>query len=954
MTVEGSPRATADGQPAPAVDRPDLDYAGLFDASPNPYLVLDRRLHIVGANRAYLDATKCRLQDIVGRWAWDAFPTDPKTLRQSVASFERAIRDRRPDTMALLRFDIPRPEAEGGGFEEHYWSIVHAPVLDGTGEVALVLQHPIDVTELKRLRDAAEGRRSDLKPAQRGIFERALAVHEANLSLQAEAEGLRRLFAQAPGFMCVLRGPEHRFELANAAYARLVGGRDLVGRPVREALPELEGQGFFELLDRVYATGEPFVGRGVEVSLRAGQDDAPEPRFLDFVYQPIADEAGNVSGIFVQGNDVTAAKRGEERLRQTEVRQSFLLRLGDTIRPLRDAVEVQAEACRLLGEHLRVAQVGFGEVDAQQEHSTVHRDWNDGRVPSAAGVWRLADFGPAFAAGMRRGETVAVADVARDPRIAGPEVAAAYAGIGTRAFLDVPLVKGGRLVAMLFINHPEPRVWSPAEVELVEEVCERVWDAVERARAEAALRASEERLRALVSASAEVMYSMSPDWGEMRQLSGGGFLADTGSANRAWLEDYIHPDDRPRVTAAIQEAVRTRGVFELEHRVRRADGRLGWTLSRAVPLLGPVGETREWFGVARDMTARRETEEALRASEERLRLIVENARDYAIFTTDPGDVIDTWLPGAANVFGWSAEEAVGRPAAMIFTPEDCAAGVPEVELETARSQGMAPNVRWHLRKDGSRVFIEGSTTALRGADGRIRGFLKIGQDVTARRAAEERQALLAREVDHRAKNALAVVQAALRLTPKEDPEVYARAVEGRVGALARAQTLLAEERWNGAGLHALLRGELAPFLGGTARAELDGPPVVLPAGTAQPLAMAVHELATNAVKHGALSVPGGRVAVSWCLERNAGAAPLLRLRWAEAGGPPVAGSPARRGFGTRVLDGTVRGQLGGKVSLAWEASGLICAMDVPLKPERDPARAVLAGTPLGQHLSATS
>jgi CheY-like chemotaxis protein len=189
--------------PEHIADRPDLDYAGLFDASPNPYLVLDRALNIVGANRAYLDATKRDLAELVGRWAWDAFPTDPETLRQSVASFERVLRTDKPETMALLRFDIPRPEAEGGGFEERYWSIVHAPVLDADGKVALVLQHPIDVTELQRLRDAVqytgEERRLQLKPAQSGIFGRAQAVYQANLSLQAEGDRLRGLFEQAPG-----------------------------------------------------------------------------------------------------------------------------------------------------------------------------------------------------------------------------------------------------------------------------------------------------------------------------------------------------------------------------------------------------------------------------------------------------------------------------------------------------------------------------------------------------------------------------------------------------------------------------------------------------------------------------------------------------------------------------------------------------------------------------------
>jgi len=199
------------------------------------------------------------------------------------------------------------------------------------------------------------------------------------------------------------------------------------------------------------------------------------------------------------------------------------------------------------------------------------------------------------------------------------------------------------------------------------------------------------------------------------------------------------------------------------------------------------------------------------------------------------------------------------------------------------------------------------------------------------RRAEERQVLLAREVDHRAKNALAVVLAALRLTRADDARAYAAAVEGRVATLARAHTLLAERRWAGADLAELARGELRPFLpppGASPgpRARIEGPPVMLAARATQPLSMALHELATNALKHGALSAPAGLVTVTWDLDA---ASAGLRLRWAETGGPVVAGPPRRLGFGSRVLRGTVVDQLGGRLACEWPASGLVSDIVLP-------------------------
>jgi PAS domain S-box-containing protein len=323
----------------------------------------------------------------------------------------------------------------------------------------------------------------------------------------------------------------------------------------------------------------------------------------------------------------------------------------------------------------------------------------------------------------------------------------------------------------------------------------------------------------------------------------------------------------------------------------------------------------------------RAANDALREAEDHLRHTVE-LNPQIPWTADPKGRVTGFNERWLAVTGLSREEALGEGWTRLPHPEDRA----RMEAAWARavSTGEPYDVEMRLQvADGSYRWWRARAFPRRDAAGRIVRWYGATEDIHERKDAEERQALLAREVDHRAKNALAVVQSVLRLTPKGDAAVYAAAVEGRVTALARAQTLLAVVRWTGADLRALLEGELAPFLGGR-RAELHGPLVTLPPLAAQPLAMALHELATNAVKHGALSVGVGRLSVSWRLDQAPDGTPVLRLRWTEAGGPTVAGAPKRRGFGSRVLDGTVRGQLGGAVSLAWKAAGLVCELEIPL------------------------
>ncbi|MBD0271690.1 MAG: ATP-binding protein, partial [Acetobacteraceae bacterium] len=230
-----------------------------------------------------------------------------------------------------------------------------------------------------------------------------------------------------------------------------------------------------------------------------------------------------------------------------------------------------------------------------------------------------------------------------------------------------------------------------------------------------------------------------------------------------------------------------------------------------------------------------------------------------------------------------------------------------------------------------------------GAPLRIAG---VSRDVSEQRETEARRALLAREVDHRAKNLLAVVQSVLRLTPRDRPEEFAKAVERRVQALARAHTLLAERGWAAADLGAVAARELGGLPTGAAR--LEGPPAALVASAVQPVAMAIHELATNATKHGALSVPEGRVSLRWRLDPGTA---TLRITWAESDGPPVPAPPTRRGFGSRMIEATLEGQLGGCLSLHWEEDGLRAEIALPVarvlasdaKPGTEPVEFALAG-----------
>jgi PAS domain S-box-containing protein len=304
-----------------------LSHASLFSISPNPYMVLNRELVYLDANDAYLRVTGRRREDIIGRKLFDAFPGDSQDAQESTALLRQSLRhalDRgEPHHLPLIRYCIARHEDGREVVEERYWSATHVPVRDATGQVVAVLQHTVDVTELQTLKKAVRASRA--LELEKGILDRARELAASNAMLDAQHRHLRRLFEQAPGFIAVLRGPLHVFDLVNEAYRQLIGHRDVVGKTVREALPEIEGQGFFELLDRVYATGEPYVGRQLRVLLQRTPGAAPEERWVDLVYQPVLEEDGTVSGILAQGHDMTEQHLAQQEMQRYRTRLEQLL-----------------------------------------------------------------------------------------------------------------------------------------------------------------------------------------------------------------------------------------------------------------------------------------------------------------------------------------------------------------------------------------------------------------------------------------------------------------------------------------------------------------------------------------------------------------------------------------------------------------------------------------------------
>jgi PAS domain S-box-containing protein len=313
-------------------------------------------------------------------------------------------------------------------------------------------------------------------------------------------------------------------------------------------------------------------------------------------------------------------------------------------------------------------------------------------------------------------------------------------------------------------------------------------------------------------------------------------------------------------------------------------------------------------------------------SERRLAAIVETSSD-AIASKDLNGILTSWNHGAERLFGYTAGDMIGKPITVLI-PAERQDEEREILQRVRHGERVEPYETVRVRKDGSLVDISLSVSPLKDARGRIIGASKIARDITERKQAQARQELLAREIQHRTKNLFAVVHAVVSrsFAGKRSVEEAQAAVLHRLHSLAQTHVLLLDRSWQGADLGTIVRGEMGPYAG---RVTIDGPPIMLSAQAAQNFALALHELATNAAKYGALSSPAGQVRINWSVSRPEGV-PFFLFRWEELGGPSVT-EPQFKGFGSTVLEQVMAEYFDAAPRIQFAPSGITYELKGPLE-----------------------
>lgn len=574
-------------------------------------------------------------------------------------------------------------------------------------------------------------------------FEDVSERRRREIALRESEEKYRTLFETMDEGFCIVEklagaALDFRFIEVNPAFERQSGLAGVVGRTVREVVPAMEAS-VLAAVDHVATTGR---------AARFEAHVAALDLWVD-VYAArigVGDRQRLVGVLF---NNINERKRAEAALRAKQERQAFLLRLSDALRALSDPLEVQREACRVLGEHLGVERTQYGEVDLRRRVITITRDHcstarHAGALPSLVGEYGL-DACPAHARSWLAQRPLVVGDVAREPTLSESERLALLSR-SIRATLSAPLVKDGVPVVVMTAVSSVPRQWTPEEVDLLQETADRAWSAVERARAEAALRQSEEGQRIATEAARLGVFEWylgddRPIWNNDRVYEIFGLSRAELPISKQELEAaYLHPDDRGAFDRALQQAICTGGDFQASVRVRRrSDGQWRWIEHYGAFVLDEAKQPVKLNGVLRDVTERKQAEQALRQSEERFRRFGEASSDVLWIRSAATLDWEYLSPAFERVYGRERGSVMSagdlRHWAELIVPQDRAAAL--ASIERVRS-GERVSFEYRIRRpDGQVRWVRDTEFPISDGDGRIVRIGGIGRDVTEQKQNEQ-------------------------------------------------------------------------------------------------------------------------------------------------------------------------------------------------------------------------
>ncbi len=562
------------------------------------------------------------------------------------------------------------------------------------------------------------------------------------------------LFAASPVPFMVIEPNAGDFTItaANEAYyaATLTTPETLIGRRLFEVFPDdstrpgqLGSEALAISLDIVLSTRSTDAMKRIRYDIIT-PNGRFEPHWWEAINSPMFDVFGNVSAIIQQVHRVTELhtaeeleRKNQETLRESEEHKVFLLTLTDTIQSLTDPVEIQFEAARLVAEQLKADRALFAELS--DDKLLIRKDYVRGDVPSLAGTVKPKVI--IAATKLDRDEPVIINDIEVFSLLTDEEKAI-LAAAKIKSQLSVALSKKGKKVAGFSVDQTEPREWKPVEISILQDAAERTWAAVEKAKAEEALLESKERLRTVTDAVPQLIWTnddkgianfFNERWFE---YSGCSFEQSVG---KGW-EAIVHPDDAPSSKDKWHKALAAAEIFDTEYRLKRHDGVYRWHIGRNIPLKNAEGKVVGWFGTATDIEDLKKAQENLRLSQGRLKTTMDSATDYAIISTNTKGIIEGWSSGAEQIFGYHEKEVLGKPADIIFTPEDRKAGIPEKEMDIATQKGRAIDERWHMRKDGSKFYASGVISLIE--EGDLTGFVKVARDMTEVQRAQENLLIL--------------------------------------------------------------------------------------------------------------------------------------------------------------------------------------------------------------------